>query len=134
MLSVGTKAPDFELNSTPDQKLKLSQLLGKNVILAFFGQPGLTGDVELDLVQEHLNNLRGEVAHETIGEGTVLVLEGAGELRRIAVSSVEAAERSICPFFCLPPLAPFPFLLVLGHRVLGNLEIDDLEEQPTPRD
>lgn len=36
MLSVGTKAPEFELNSTPDQKLKLSELLGKNIIVAFY--------------------------------------------------------------------------------------------------
>ncbi len=36
MLSIGTKAPEFELNSTPDQKLKLSELLGKNVIMAFY--------------------------------------------------------------------------------------------------
>jgi len=36
MLVTGTTAPDFELNSTPDQKLKLSELLGQKVILAFF--------------------------------------------------------------------------------------------------
>jgi peroxiredoxin len=36
MLAVGTKAPDFELHSTPDQKLKLSELLGKKVIIAFY--------------------------------------------------------------------------------------------------
>ena len=36
MLPIGTKAPEFELNSTPDQKLKLSELLGKNVIIAFY--------------------------------------------------------------------------------------------------
>jgi|SRR6185312_508121 len=36
MLSIGTKASEFELNSTPDQKLKLSELLGKNVIMAFY--------------------------------------------------------------------------------------------------
>jgi len=36
MLPIGTKAPEFELNSTPDQKLKLSELLGKKVILAFY--------------------------------------------------------------------------------------------------
>jgi len=36
MLSVGTAAPDFELNSTPDQKLALSDLKGKKVILAFY--------------------------------------------------------------------------------------------------
>jgi peroxiredoxin len=36
MLAIGTKAPDFALNSTPDQKLKLSELFGKKVILAFY--------------------------------------------------------------------------------------------------
>lgn len=36
MLALGTQAPDFELNSTPDQKLKLGELLGKKVILAFY--------------------------------------------------------------------------------------------------
>jgi peroxiredoxin len=36
MLAIGTSAPDFELNSTPDQKLKLSELRGKKVILAFY--------------------------------------------------------------------------------------------------
>jgi len=36
MLTTGTKAPDFELNSTPDQKLRLSDLKGKKVILAFY--------------------------------------------------------------------------------------------------
>jgi len=36
MLPAGTIAPDFELNSTPDQKLKLSELRGQKVILAFY--------------------------------------------------------------------------------------------------
>ena len=36
MLAIGTHAPEFELNSTPDQKLKLTELLGKKVILAFY--------------------------------------------------------------------------------------------------
>lgn len=36
MLAIGTEAPDFELNSTPDQTVKLSQLRGKKVILAFY--------------------------------------------------------------------------------------------------
>lgn len=36
MLAIGTQGPDFELNSTPDQKLKLSELRGKRVILAFY--------------------------------------------------------------------------------------------------
>ncbi len=36
MLAAGTLAPDFELNCTPDQKLKLSELRGKKIILAFY--------------------------------------------------------------------------------------------------
>jgi peroxiredoxin len=36
MLSAGTSAPDFELNCTPDQKLRLSELRGKKIILAFY--------------------------------------------------------------------------------------------------
>src|ERR1700679_2914746 len=36
MLPPGATAPDFDLNSTPDQKLKLSDLRGKRVILAFY--------------------------------------------------------------------------------------------------
>jgi peroxiredoxin len=36
MLSPGTLAPDFELSCTPDQKLKLSELRGKKIILAFY--------------------------------------------------------------------------------------------------
>jgi peroxiredoxin len=36
ILQKGTEAPDFELNSTPDQTLKLSELRGKRVILAFY--------------------------------------------------------------------------------------------------
>ena len=36
MLQQGIQAPDFELYSTPDQKLKLSELRGKKIILAFY--------------------------------------------------------------------------------------------------
>lgn len=36
MLPTGTVAPDFELYSTPDQKLKLSELRNKKVILSFY--------------------------------------------------------------------------------------------------
>lgn len=36
MLEKGTVAPDFELNATPDQKIKLKDFKGKNVILAFY--------------------------------------------------------------------------------------------------
>src|SRR5271154_2257538 len=36
MLSPGTPAPDFTLHVTPDQKLSLSELRGRPVILAFY--------------------------------------------------------------------------------------------------
>jgi len=36
MLEKGAKAPDFELNATPDQKVRLADFKGKNVILAFY--------------------------------------------------------------------------------------------------
>lgn len=36
ILEKGKVAPDFELNATPDQKIKLSDFKGKNVILAFY--------------------------------------------------------------------------------------------------
>src|SRR3954449_8447471 len=35
-LQSGTAAPDFELNSTPDQKVALSEFRGRPVILAFY--------------------------------------------------------------------------------------------------
>lgn len=35
-LKVGTPAPEFELNSTPDQRVKLSDFRGQRVILAFY--------------------------------------------------------------------------------------------------
>ena len=36
ILPAGTTAPEFSLNVTPDQKLSLSELRGKPVILAFY--------------------------------------------------------------------------------------------------
>jgi peroxiredoxin len=36
ILEKGTPAPEFELNSTPDQKLKLNDFRGKRLILAFY--------------------------------------------------------------------------------------------------
>src|SRR6478735_1120355 len=36
MLQRGTPAPDFELYATPDQRLRLCDLRGKKVILAFY--------------------------------------------------------------------------------------------------
>src|SRR5258706_10590627 len=36
MLPLNIKAPEFSLYATPDQKVKLSELKGKKVILAFY--------------------------------------------------------------------------------------------------
>ncbi|MBS1564808.1 MAG: redoxin domain-containing protein [Bacteroidetes bacterium] len=36
MLSKNDKAPDFELYTSPDQKITLKELQGKNVVLAFY--------------------------------------------------------------------------------------------------
>ena len=36
ILKEGTKAPDFTLPSTPDQKVSLSEFRGKNVVLVFY--------------------------------------------------------------------------------------------------
>lgn len=36
MLPIGISAPDFELYSSPQQKLRLSELRGKKVVLAFY--------------------------------------------------------------------------------------------------
>jgi len=36
MLQRGSPAPDFELYATPDQRLRLSDLKGKRIILAFY--------------------------------------------------------------------------------------------------
>ena len=36
MLTAGTPAPDFELYATPDQRITLNDLKGKNVVLAFY--------------------------------------------------------------------------------------------------
>jgi peroxiredoxin len=36
VLPAGSKAPDFELHTTPDQKLALAELRGRPVILAFY--------------------------------------------------------------------------------------------------
>jgi peroxiredoxin len=36
LLAVGTKAPDFELNTTPDERVALSSFLGRPVVLVFY--------------------------------------------------------------------------------------------------
>jgi peroxiredoxin len=60
ILQAGTPAPDFALNSTPDQKLSLSELRGQPVILAFYPADWspVCGD-ELALFNEILPEFRG---------------------------------------------------------------------------
>src|SRR5215470_3724526 len=36
ILQAGARAPEFTLPSTPDQKVSLSEFLGRNVVLAFY--------------------------------------------------------------------------------------------------
>ena len=36
LLAIGTEAPDFTLNSTPDQKISLSDFRGRPVVLVFY--------------------------------------------------------------------------------------------------
>lgn len=36
ILTPGTRAPAFSLNTTPDQKVSLSEFLGRSVVLAFY--------------------------------------------------------------------------------------------------
>ena len=36
MLSIDTKAPDFDLHATPDQRVKLGDFTGKRLILTFY--------------------------------------------------------------------------------------------------
>lgn len=67
MLEIGTKAPEFELFSTPDQKIKLSQLKGKKVILSFYPADWspVCGD-QMSLYNETLKFFRNQNA-EMIG-------------------------------------------------------------------
>lgn len=62
MLPIGINAPDFELYSSPDQKLRLGELKGKKVILAFYpadwspvcgDQMNLYNELELFFVQQN---------------------------------------------------------------------------------
>jgi thioredoxin-dependent peroxiredoxin len=41
--TVGKKAPDFELSATGDQRVKLSKLKGKNVVLYFYPKDNTSG-------------------------------------------------------------------------------------------
>jgi peroxiredoxin len=67
ILQAGTKAPDFSLNSTPDQKVSLQDFAGKNVVLVFYPADWspVCGD-QLALYNEILPMLRKQHA-EVIG-------------------------------------------------------------------
>jgi peroxiredoxin len=66
-LAAGTTAPDFTLQSTPDQKVSLSEFRGNPVILAFYPADWspVCGD-QMSLYQEVLSVFRGYGA-ELIG-------------------------------------------------------------------
>src|ERR1700712_1573046 len=67
MLAIGTQAPEFALFTTPDQQIKLSQLKGKKVILAFYPADWspVCGD-QMSLYNETLKMFRKQNA-EMIG-------------------------------------------------------------------
>ena len=67
MLGVGTPAPDFALNATPNQVLKLSELRGRPVILVFYPADWspVCGD-QVALYNEMLSEFR-EYGAEVVG-------------------------------------------------------------------
>lgn len=58
-LKVGTRAPQFELNATPDQRVKLSDFRGQRLVVAFY--PADWSPVCGDQLALY-NELRGEFA------------------------------------------------------------------------
>jgi peroxiredoxin len=62
-LAAGVAAPEFQLNSTPDQKVKLSDFRGHPVILAFYPADfsPVCGD-QMSLYNEVLEEFRGHGA------------------------------------------------------------------------
>jgi peroxiredoxin len=67
ILAAGTPAPDFTLNATPDQTLRLSELRGRPVIIAFYPADWspVCGD-QMALYNEMLEDFR-EYGAELIG-------------------------------------------------------------------
>src|SRR5438552_1957612 len=67
ILAAGTPAPDFILNATPDQKLRLSELRGRPVIIAFYPADWspVCGD-QMALYNEMLQDFR-EYGAELVG-------------------------------------------------------------------
>jgi len=56
------------------------------------------------------------------------------KLEILYIPMEETAEGGIRPFLRFPPLTTLPLVLVLRDRFFGDLQIDELEEQATPRD
>src|ERR671917_1284220 len=67
ILPAGTRAPDFALNATPDQLLRLSELRGRPVVLAFYPADWspVCGD-QMTLYNEILSDFR-ELGAELLG-------------------------------------------------------------------
>lgn len=67
ILGAGTNAPDFELSSTPERKVRLSELRGRPVVLMFYPADfsPVCGD-EVSLFNELLTDL-GEYGAELFG-------------------------------------------------------------------
>ena len=88
ILAAGTPAPDFTLNATPDQTLRLSELRGRPVIIAFYPADWspVCGD-QMALYNEMLEDFR-EYGAELIGISTA---RGAMPLSRATAS---------CTFHC----------------------------------
>ena len=65
ILQKGTPAPDFELNSSPYHRLRLSDLRGKRVILSFYPADWspVCGDqlVIYNEIRDYFEDLRAEV-------------------------------------------------------------------------
>lgn len=105
----------------------------ENMVLALLRQPRLSGDEELDLVDIDLEDLRRERRDKVLRERAIRILQRARELRRVPKPVEQPPQRRIRPLLRLPPLAALPLVLVLRHRVLGDLQVHELEEQAAPR-
>ena len=62
------------------------------MVLALVGDPGLAADVELDLLQVNVEDLRSEMCDEVLREDAVVCLERTRQLGGIAEPKVETGE------------------------------------------
>ena len=95
VLAAGAAAPEFRLNSTPDQKVKLSEFRGSPVILAFYPADWspVCGD-QMSLYNEILPEFRRHGAQllgisvDGVCERALFVLDADGVVRWSYVSPV----------------------------------------------